>query len=395
MTKCDYYAKILIKKFKLNILRLEVMRMNVYELIPKLIVSALESDRKTIEALALLISRKIKKEHPEISRDIIQALSVDNARVERSLDLQPVPVDKESRYELVDIKKPVEVLEPILNSKTIKQIEDFLSERYAINELLDNNIVPPNSLLMYGMPGVGKTYIANWISSELNIPLVTLDLASSISSYLGRTGQNIHSIFEYAKSQNAILFLDELDAIAKRRDDMGDLGELKRLVNVLLKELEECSYSCIIIGATNHPELLDKAIWRRFDRSIEIAMPTECERKRLVSRHLASFYDKISKSTVDYIVKNTNDVNAADTCKLCEHIKRRIILDKNSEIDLLILQELFLIKQIDTKEQKIQMCKELKQKFPHLTQKDISDITQIPLSSVGRYLKNLRKADET
>ncbi len=395
LTKHFNYAIIYVYRLRAKFFECEEMRMNAYKLIPKLVVAALDCDRKSIEALGLMISREIKKEYPEIAKEIIQSLSIDSFRAERSLDMQPVPVDKESRYELVNIKTPIDIMQPILNDKTLKQINDFLCERHAINELLENDIIPPNSLLLFGMPGVGKTYIANWLSSELSIPLVTLDLASSISSYLGRTGQNIHNIFEYARSQNAILFLDELDAIAKRRDDMSDLGELKRMVNVLLKELEECSYSCIIIGATNHPELLDKAIWRRFDRAIEIPMPTESERKGLINRHLEGFIGKISKHVIDYLVKNTNNVNAADTCKLCEHIKRRIVLDKDTRTDLIALQELFTNKPIEGKELKAKMCIEIKQKFPDLSQRDIAQITQIPLSSVSRYLNNHRKEDES
>ena len=190
------------------------------------------------------------------------------------------------------------------------------------------------------------------------------------------------------------MFLDELDAIAKRRDDAGDLGELKRLVNVLLKELDECPYSCIIIGATNHPDLLDKAIWRRFDRTIEVPLPTEIERIELAKRHLNKFYKLISKDVVDYLCKNTNEVNAADMCKLCEHIKRRAVLEKNIGIDILALEELFLFKPLNDKIKKSEICLNLKLKFPKLTQRDIAKITQIPLSSVSRYLNNKRKDDK-
>lgn len=366
--------------------------MNIYNMIPKLIVSALESDRKTLEAIAIMISKGLRKDYPEISKEIINSLSIETSRVERSLDLQPVPVDKESRYELVNVKQPLEMLPPILDPKTFKQINDFVEERNKINKLLENDVIPPNSVLMFGMPGVGKTYIANWLAYELNLPLITLDLATSISSYLGRTGQNIHNIFEYAKSQNAILFLDELDAIAKRRDDMGDLGELKRLVNVLLKELEDCSYSCIIIGATNHPELLDKAIWRRFDRTIEVLMPTKKERSDLVKRHLGKFLNEISPNITEFFLENTDEFNAADLCKLCEHIKRRIILDESTKIEIIALEELFFLKPIKSRECKVKICLELNGKFPELSQHDISKITQIPISSVSRYLKN-RKVD--
>jgi len=361
--------------------------MIAFELLPKLIRSCLESDRKQIEAIALMISKKIKKDYPDISQEIIRTLSYSSeSSITRSINMEPIPVDKESRYELAKLKEPIDVLEPILDSNTLDTLNDFVLERESINILLNENIVPPNSILLYGKPGVGKTYTATWLASKLNLPLITLDLASSISSYLGRTGQNIHSMFEYAKSHNAVLFLDELDAIAKRRDDLGDLGELKRLVNVLLKEMEDCPYSCIIIGATNHPDLLDKAIWRRFDRTIEIQLPSDEERRKIVKRNLDKYNERVSLSALEYFIKNTNDINAADLCKICEHIKRRVVLNPEMEADLIMLDELFSLKPARTKEEKKDLCLKLKEAFSNLTQRDISRITKIPLSSVSRYL---------
>ena len=216
--------------------------MIVYELIPKLIRAALNNDKKAVESISLMIGRKIKKEYPQIASEIMQitANSSVGADTLRTLDLTPAPVDRETRSQLVKVEEPIMVEEPILSPEVWHQLKDFLLERKLLERFLEEDIVPPNSILLSGKPGVGKTYITKWLSYKLNLPIVTVDLATSISSYLGRSGQNIKSIFDYAKSQNVILFLDELDAIAKRRDDMGDLGELKRLVNVLLKELEEC-----------------------------------------------------------------------------------------------------------------------------------------------------------
>lgn len=225
-----------------------------------------------------------------------------------------------------------------------------------------------------------------------------MDVISSKSSFghigfsifylklFGRSGQNIRSIFEYAKSQNSILFLDELDAIAKRRDDAGDLGELKRLVNVLLKELEACPSSCVIIGATNHPELLDKAIWRRFDRALTISMPGEEARKELLLRHLGKANANIGDEIISYIAKQSKNINAADICKLSEHIKRQMIMNPDTSPDLVALAELFKIASFSARDEKIGLCKMLKSSFPRLSQRDIAQITQISLSSVSRYL---------
>lgn len=370
--------------------------MDIYDLLPKLVRASLEFDKKSIEATALMISKKIKKERPEIAAEITKALSYSGfeSSAARSIDMSPLPVDRETRYSLVKLTEPLEINDPILDDHVRQQLDDFIKERHMLNKFLDEDIIPPNSILLSGAPGVGKTYIAQWISYQLGLPLVTLDLASSISSYLGRSGQNIKSIFDYAVSQNAVLLLDELDSIAKRRDDASDLGELKRLVNVLLKELESCPSTCVILGATNHPELLDKAIWRRFDRALEIPMPEERERMALLQRHLAKSKDKLSNNTVEYISHNTRNINAADICKLCEHIKRYILLNPNQNANIIALSELFKISGFDSKDKKIAACNMLKNDFPNMTQREISQITQIPLTTVSRYLAKLPKSKE-
>lgn len=362
--------------------------MDAFDLLPKLIRSSLICDKKATEATALMIIKKIKKDHPNTAAEISKALSYvgyDNL-VERSLDLSPLPVDRETRYSLVQVEEPIETPEPILDNSVRSQLEDFIKERGMISTFLEEDIIPPNSILLNGCPGVGKTYIAHWLSYRLNLPLITLDLASSISSYLGRSGQNIRSIFDYAKSENSILFLDELDAIAKRRDDAGDLGELKRLVNVLLKELENCPSSCVIIGATNHPELLDKAIWRRFDRALTIPMPEEAQRAQLLTRHLGKLKQKIGKNVFQYLVSYTKPICAADICKLSEHIKRQALLNPDRPKSLVALEELFKIIRLKSKDEKVILCQKLKNEYPNLSQRDISQIAHIPLASVSRYL---------
>jgi len=367
--------------------------MDAIELIPKLLRSCLDGDKKMLEATALMIIKKIRKEYPKVAEEISGALTyVGTASVSaRSLNMPPLPVDKESRYALVDVEEPLSIPDPILDEYTQRQVNDFIKERNMMPQFLQEGITPPNSLLLCGKPGVGKTYIAHWISSELKLPLVTLDLATSISSYLGRSGQNVRSIFEYAKNHPSVLFLDELDAIAKRRDDSGDLGELKRLVNVILKEIENYPCTSIIIGATNHPELLDKAIWRRFDRTLTVQMPETTERRALLLRHLDEFAERIGKETIEYIVTNTRDVNSADICKLCEHIKRQLFLCPDTPEKLVALSELFKIAVPQTKEEKIRLCQEIKAEFPTLSQREISQITYIPLTTVSRYLAKGKK----
>lgn len=361
----------------------------VYEYVPKLIRAALNNDRKSIESIALMLGRKLKKEAPSISAEIMRILACTNSGTDvmRSMDLSPVPVDRETRNRLVNLEEPVFMEEPILAETEMGELNQFIQERSFLDKFLEEDIVPPNSILLHGKPGVGKTYISKWLSYKLNMPIVTLDLANSISSYLGRSGQNIKSIFQYAKEQNVILFLDEIDAIAKRRDDATDLGELKRLVNVLLKELESCPVTCIVIGATNHPELLDKAIWRRFDRNIEITIPEKKQRKLLFQRGMGKRYEEINYEIIQIIVDGTEQMSAADICKMCEHIKRRAVIYYEDTITTCILKEYCDFIGAQTKEQKVLICKTLRNNYKKISIKKISELTGIPTSSVDRYLK--------
>lgn len=360
-----------------------------YEYVPKLVRAAINNDKKNVESIALLIGRKLKKEAPDISAEIMKILSCSNtgADVMRSIERSPLPVDKETRGQLVKVEEPISLEKPVLEETITEKLNHFLRERELIEIFLEKDIIPSNSILLHGKPGVGKTYIAKWLAYKLNMPIITLDLANSISSYLGRSGQNIKSIFQYAKEQNVILFLDEIDAIAKKRDDEADLGELKRLVNVLLKELEECPVTCVIIGATNHPELLDKAIWRRFDRNIEISMPEFEQRQQLIERGLGIYFQQVDRGIVKILVDGTKNISAADICKMCEHIKRKSIMYPEQSISTLALKEYCDYAGLQTKEQKIAICKSLKENGKKISIARISELTGIPTSSVGRYLK--------
>src|SRR5665213_3572636 len=126
---------------------------------------------------------------------------------------------------------------------------------------------------LYSPPGVGKTLAARWIARELHRPLLTLDLSAVMSSFLGRTGANVRHVLDYAKGVDCVLLLDELDSIAKRRDDASDVGELKRLVTVLLQEIDDWPSTGLLIAATNHSDLLDPAVWRRFEMRVNFPMP--------------------------------------------------------------------------------------------------------------------------
>jgi AAA+ superfamily predicted ATPase len=195
---------------------------------------------------------------------------------------RPVPADKESQLDLLRIEERPELPHPLIQHESVMgRIAQVISERRSLSKLSRFGLPPTKTILFTGPPGVGKTMAARHIARELGLPLLVLDLAAVISSYLGQTGNNIKHAFNFARARKCVFFLDEIDSVAKKRDDDTDIGELKRLVTVLLQEIDLWTPDNLLLSATNHSQLLDSAIWRRFDDVIEFPRPEPSDLLRL------------------------------------------------------------------------------------------------------------------
>lgn len=252
------------------------------------------------------------------------------------------PRDKDSLLELYEIVYSETSFDDVVlptNQKTI--IQQFIDEQNNAVNLKKHNIPVANRLLLCGPPGCGKTMTAYAIGNALKLPIAYVRLDGLVSSYLGQTSTNLRKVFDSVKNQRIILFLDEFDAIAKKRDDSNELGELKRVVTTLLQNFDNLPDNVILIAATNHEHLLDPAIWRRFNFIITLDLPSVEQRKALIQNGLTK-YGIDSKIDVDTIAKVTEGMSGALIEELMLAAAKKYLLDgtmKTADVTAILIQQ--------------------------------------------------------
>ncbi|WP_152617671.1 AAA family ATPase [Phaeacidiphilus oryzae] len=237
------------------------------------------------------------------------------------------PRDPETNQALLRAGRPGSSVGPVLDEESRRRVDRLISESSIRDRLIESGLQPSRSVLLSGPPGVGKTMTASHIAEQMKLPLVVVDLAAVMSSYLGRTGRNVRAILDYATSNECALFIDEFDALAKRRDDAADIGELKRLVNVLLLELDRWPPGSLLLAATNHLDLLDSAITRRFDVLLDLPLPNFKERSHLLSTIPAIEIGEIDDDVIGLLALSLGGFSHSDIIRSCNEIARASLVD--------------------------------------------------------------------
>ena len=307
-----------------------------YSEIGKIIEAGIDRDSEKVKSFARLLAKKMEEDGEIRGSTRITSILEEKSKKRVTTDsMIPLPVDQESRMNIVDITYNPKAESLILASATQYKIQDFLDTIRHKQKIEEIGLEFSQSLLLYGPPGCGKTTAASYIASEMELPLVTARLDTLISSLLGATAKNIHKVFDYAKRQPCILFLDEFDAIAKARNDQYELGELKRVVNSLLQNIDDFCKEGILIAATNHPELLDDAIWRRFQAIIEMPLPMSSEIKMMME----TFPEQINKTQItekqwERIYKSLEGFSFSDIKNIINNLTKKAILYNNTDLSM-------------------------------------------------------------
>lgn len=291
---------------------------------------ALEKDGNTKEAKAIADLLSVKEKSVEMAPSRISRSFV-MAGEELTVNT-PIPVDKETSTPLAQVifKDALPTDGPILNYEVEAAIESILFEWRSYDELSKIHAQPSRSCLIYGEPGTGKTHLALWIAKQINMPVVLARLDGLMSSFLGTSSRNIGNLFAFASKYKCVLLLDEFDAIAKLRDDPHEVGEIKRVVNTLLQNLDLRGKIGFTIGITNHEGLLDPAIWRRFDTQIHIPKPSKEIIPTLIQRFMQPV--EITEIDIQFLTWAIEGSSGADIESLARWVKKSLVLHPDASI---------------------------------------------------------------
>lgn len=356
------------------------------EVIVQLSRLGLEQNYDDLRLFIKRLAKRYRLTQPQLSKELSRLIKHNQAKEQPADIIRDIP--NSSGLLKQDLSSQQE---PHLTSAVKSALDEMILERQNIKLLQSSGLEPVSSAIFTGAPGVGKTMAAKWIASILKLPLYKLDLASSISSRLGETGTNLQSVFEQTSASPSILFLDEIDSIAKSRSDGHEIGEMKRLVTVLLQQLDSWNPQSIVLAATNNSELIDTAIWRRFELKVDFPMPSEVDLSEVLTADIQYWGEHVNGSIVNLLCHSLSGQSYSDARSLLSALRKKSVLAHNS-LQTVILNHLGGHANGLTHPQRMKLAQELVSEG-ELSQRKISTITGISRETLRKFGGSNKKED--
>jgi SpoVK/Ycf46/Vps4 family AAA+-type ATPase len=260
------------------------------DLIVNLVKAGVKGDTADVRATAEAIAAEERaKKHAGVADRIVRALETTKALNDTGTAVKPGLRVRDGSGGIIR-REARRSLRDLYFTKDVRvACDEFVEEQSRADLLRAHGLEPRHRVLLVGPPGNGKTSLAEGFAYELALPLFTVRYDAVITSYLGETAQRLRRLFDYVRTEPCVLFFDEFDAIGKERGDIHETGEIKRVVTTLLLQLDDLPSYCVLVCATNHPELLDRATWRRFQLRLELDRPTSEQLTTYFGDHLRQF----------------------------------------------------------------------------------------------------------
>ncbi|TIH12450.1 AAA family ATPase [Marinifilum sp. JC120] len=306
------------------------------DLLIDLVRAALKADRTRIKKVTEAIIAEERAKQHNILADRLTA-SLQNAPVRppaNELSRRPVRNGNGSRNgkDFIVEHTPRRSLDSLfLPQPCMDLCREIIEEQHRASVLRSHGLEPRHKFLLAGPPGNGKTSLAEALAYELNVPFFVVRYETVIGSFLGETSSRLKSIFDYARTTPCVLFFDEFDTLGKERGDTHETGEIKRVVSSLLLQIDDLPSYTVVISATNHSELLDKAVWRRFEARLELPRPTRKNLEAYFSIFLNQFEEN-SGYQPSTLAKHLCGTSYAEAEDFCLDIRRRYILSMGEKV---------------------------------------------------------------
>lgn len=299
-----------------------------------LLKSHIEGDDEHFLSVAMQVAaHEARQGHGKLAQELRDL--VDAARIRsKQPGKKPVPL-AQPKGELASLVS-VSYSDTRLSSMVVppeleERLKRVLVEQRQEHRLRNHGLAPRRKLLLLlGPPGSGKTMTAAALAGELRVPLFTVVFDSLISKFMGETASKLRLVFDAMNGTRGVYFFDEFDAIGTRRGERNDVGEIRRVLNSFLQLLENDESGGLIIAATNHPELLDPALFRRFDDVIRYELPNDMIATRILKMRLASF--DIREIDWNSTMKAASGMSQSDLVRAADEAAKRAVLAERTLI---------------------------------------------------------------
>jgi SpoVK/Ycf46/Vps4 family AAA+-type ATPase len=294
------------------------------DLLLNLVKAGATGERELFEkTVTALIAEERAKSHHVLADALKKASTVDSRQVAGQVQISlrsscsDLLLEQEARRTLDDLVLPADVR--LVTSQLIE-------EQQRADLLRSYNLEPRSRMLLTGPPGNGKTSLAEAIAASLAIPFFIVRYERVVNSYLGETAKRLQELFQYARMHQCVLFFDEFDALGKEREDRQESGEIKRVLNSLLLEIDRLPSYVVLVAATNHPTLLDKAVWRRFQIKTTLPLPDK-KQISLWFELLGKRFPELAIAGAKRSLSKLNGVSFSELEDLAQDVLRRCVLE--------------------------------------------------------------------